>query len=473
VVSRRISNQESSSVETHAEESASCQQDEPLSPDTEKCLQHAEAIVEELFACAARPPSGESSDSGKGSLLEATSDFSPTKSKSWSTPASPTFQGIVKQRLKSFQVLKEKSDPKVKSPRSGGASPTLTSRTYKSEERCQEIEEINRNIKAFYTSISEDEQFKSSVMETGYVKALVQKINENKLKKQEQERKQKAVDQNADISEELSIPVEFPMGKEDSGWGEWVEESKRETTEQPSDGEDRLEHSGEEEGFSKSGVNENVETKCRKDSERRSSGSDTTAPNESNQRESSSSATSVSSVVSDGRSQVSKALQRFNQERHKAIPHSPLKPVSSSSPSFSYLHGNTHIRPNPKLRQLKSHNGDVRTNTSAKSNNKFGAHAHVNVSPSAVNRNCLSCDVENALESNSEKSVELRGCVSQSFDYGLLPLNPAELFDENWTQCELSFDDFDLDDTAPPKVWLSVFGDWTQMHGCMIFCCCY
>ncbi|WAR26389.1 FGD4-like protein [Mya arenaria] len=148
VVSRKAGkSRDGNGLVTDAEESIELPA-EPLSPDSEKCLQHAEAIVEELLACAARPPSGDSSDSGKGSLFESTSDFSPT----------------------------------------------------------------------------EDESFNSAIMESGYVKALVAKINHHKLPEEDHEEQTEDTTEDVDVNGEIIVPVEFLIGKEDSGWSEWEEE---------------------------------------------------------------------------------------------------------------------------------------------------------------------------------------------------------------------------------------------------------
>ncbi|XP_052780076.1 FYVE, RhoGEF and PH domain-containing protein 4-like isoform X2 [Mya arenaria] len=228
VVSRKAGkSRDGNGLVTDAEESIELPA-EPLSPDSEKCLQHAEAIVEELLACAARPPSGDSSDSGKGSLFESTSDFSPTgtKRKAWSTPASPTFQGIVKERLKNFQALTETSDTESVNSNSAVAGTPVSpkAKIYKNEEYVEEIKEINKNIKAFYTSISEDESFNSAIMESGYVKALVAKINHHKLPEEDHEEQTEDTTEDVDVNGEIIVPVEFLIGKEDSGWSEWEEE---------------------------------------------------------------------------------------------------------------------------------------------------------------------------------------------------------------------------------------------------------
>lgn len=150
--------------------------DEPLSPDSEQCLEVVESLAEELIACTQRPASGESYDSGQGSsLLESTSDFSPTsKRKSWSTPTSPTFQGIVKQRLKNFQAIRETSLP----PGELEKSPARKTKSLCSEKR--ELEETQLSARRFHCSLRQgDERFTQAVMESGYVKALVSRLNKS------------------------------------------------------------------------------------------------------------------------------------------------------------------------------------------------------------------------------------------------------------------------------------------------------
>ncbi|XP_053377167.1 FYVE, RhoGEF and PH domain-containing protein 4-like isoform X3 [Mercenaria mercenaria] len=217
VVSKRVSQQNSNGLISASEDPVEVPA-EPLSPDSEKCLKQAEAIVEELLSCPNRPASGESTDSGKGSsLLESTSDFSPTsKRKSWSTPASPTFHGIVRERLKSFQVLNESSDTDSVSSQAGIHSPLHKQKSFKNEEFDQEIREMNKNSKQFHCSESQDASFNAAVMEEGYVKALVAKINENKLK-QDPEKK----NENTENGELVSDDLKLKIGKEDSGWNEW------------------------------------------------------------------------------------------------------------------------------------------------------------------------------------------------------------------------------------------------------------
>ncbi|KAH3816374.1 hypothetical protein DPMN_117890 [Dreissena polymorpha] len=436
VVSRKIGRKGANGLIPDTEENPD-QPEEPLSPDTETCLQHAEAIVEELLVSSVRPPSGDSSDSGKGSLLEQTSDFSPTgtKQKCWSTPASPTLQGIVKARLKSFQALRESDAESVDSQQDLSASASK-GKTYKSEEFKLEIQEINKSIKAFYTSFSDDERFNSKVMESGYVKALVSKINENKIKQASNEKDSAQIENGAasvcgsdGIESAETEEIKFQLGKEDSGWSEYDQEiGDYYTAEEDNAGQDSI--------FSANGV-----------TQRSKEGSPTSScmllRNSSNSSSSRHSSSSLPNGNSVSESKVSKALRRFNEERSKSIPQSRLSSVSHSSPSFSYTR--SHIKIPPNVRNLRLHNGDSKTNAK-NSYNTSGA------SPSAKLRNCVSCDIENSVDQSKSQteSADKRGCVSQSFDYGL-PLNPEELFDESWSKCELSFDDFGLDDTSKPK----------------------
>lgn len=426
VVSKRVNRRTSNGLINTSEDSSDVQV-EPLSPDSEKCLQQAEAIVEELLSCSARPVSGESTDSGKGSsLLESTSDFSPTsKRKSLSTPASPTFHGIVKERLKSFQVLNESSDTESISSQSGPQSPLQKPKTFKNEEFDHELKEINKSIKEFYCSMSQDESFNSAVMESGYVKALVAKINENKLKPDAADQvKKHSDDEPSENVDGLSDSLKLKLGNGDSGWDEF----EKEIGEHVGSGEeDKNEILYQRESGSVNSFDETSTVRTKTSSLRSSC---------SSVRSSSLRGNSQISSVSDSDSQVSKALKKFNQERNKSLPQSCLNSMSSSSFSF-----NTHIRSPPKLRSLNSNKlSDSKLRNTNEYRNTNGAF----LSSCAKNRNCLSCDVESTVDQSAGQtgSTEKRGCVSQSFDYGLLPLNPADLFDENWSS-DLSFDDFD------------------------------
>ncbi|XP_060562107.1 FYVE, RhoGEF and PH domain-containing protein 4-like [Ruditapes philippinarum] len=354
VVSKRVSRRNSNGLNTTNEEPVEVPE-EPLSPDSEKCLQQAEAIVEELLSCSNRPASGESTDSGKGSsLLESTSDFSPTsKRKSWSTPASPTFHGLVKERLKSFQALNESSDTDSVCSQPGSHSPLQKQKTFRNEEFDQEIREINKNIKQFYCSDSQDESFNTAVMEEGYVKALVAKINENKLKPEPAKSvssESEHLENGEAISEDAKLKLD--IDPEDSGWNEWVQEV----------------------GDDNDGTGEEVEEIT------------TVEKRISNISTASDKRTSGSLESSDVRSKLT---------RH-----------STSDRSSNTSSGSSSSRANSQ------------TNSVSDSDNHSAGQTG---------------------------STEKRGCVSQSFDYGLLPLNPAELFDENWSKCELSFEDFDCD----------------------------
>ncbi|KAL4226024.1 FYVE [Mactra antiquata] len=232
VVSKKVNKREENDVLENTEETPDISE-EPLSPDSEKCLQQAEALVEELLTCSVRPASSESEDSGKGSsLLESTSDFSPTsKRKSWSTPASPTaLHGIVKERLRGFQALQETSDTEsIHSSASASHSPLQKQKSFKNEEYELELQEINQSIKQFYCSVSEDASFNSAVMESGYVKALVAKINDNKLKKDSESDKENNDEDGEgsecdDIVNGVIINGAEGNDKDDPGWEEWEKE---------------------------------------------------------------------------------------------------------------------------------------------------------------------------------------------------------------------------------------------------------
>lgn len=440
VVSRKVGKQGANGLITASSESADLPE-EPLSPDSEKCLLHAEAIVEELLACSARPPSGDSSDSGKGSLLESTSDFSPTTGhrKSWSTPASPTFQGIVKERLKSFQALHEASD--TASVCSNPGAEPCSQKVYKNEEFEQELKEINKSIKKFYTAISNDESFNSAVMESGYVKALVAKINDKKLQPEETENGTEETD-NGDSIDEVAEKCKLRIGDEDAGWNEWEQEVNDGLQNGDAHDEEIKPASRSSSRNSVNGVGHQSMTNTPTPSARTSSSSSISVPSRTNSVNNS----RTNSTSESSESHVSRALRRFNQERNKSIPQSRLSAFSTNTP-FSY----SHIKSPPKLRNLRLNNGDSNSLNNKSSSNTNGA----TFAPNAKNRNCLSCDIENSSDQSAGQTgsiIDKRGCVSQSFDFGLLPLNPADLFDEHWSKCDLTFDDFDLDDTSKPKV---------------------
>lgn len=411
---------------------------EPLSPDSERCLQHAEAIVEGLLACSARPPSGESSDSGKGSLLESTSDFSPTAGhrKSWSTPASPTFQGIVKQRLKSFQALRETSDTESVSSNPSVCASIPSQKSFKSEEFENEIKEINKSIRQFYTALSNDESFNSAVMESGYVKALVAKINENKALSPEAKSDESLDADTDDKHNDLDIneKVKLKPGEDDSEWKEWENEVGGVENGSVNSEELSSSRSGSKSSINKSSDRSKNNTPT--PSARTSSSSSSCVPSRTN---------SVLSSTDSSESHVSKALRRFNQERSKSLPKSRLSSFSTNTP-FSY----SHIKSPPKLRNLRANYGGSKT----LNNNLTCSTNGANFPSNAKNRNCVSCDIENTDQSAGQigSPGEKRGCVSQSLDFGLLPLNPADLFDENWSKCDLNFDDFDLEDPSKLKV---------------------
>ena len=415
--------------------------EEPLSPDSESCLKHAEQIVEELLACSARPPSGDSSDSGKGSLLESTSDFSPTtgQRKSWSTPASPTFQGIVKQRLKNFQALNETASD-TESVVSNPCVEITSPKVYKNEEFELEIKEINKSIKTFYTAMSNDENFNSAIMEGGYVKALVAKINHNKLKPAEKcEESVEEADQNDNI-EDLNDIVKLTLGEEDSGWDQWEQEVGGEENGRSVDEEDVKSTSDCRSSIN--GVSLRSKNNTPVPYVRSSSGSSVVSlPSRTNSVNSS----RTNSTSESSESHVSRALRRFNTERSRSLPKSRLSSFSTNTP-FSY----SHIKSPPKLCHLKHINGDSKTLHTNGSCITHGA----SFSPHAKNRKCVSCDMENSDQSAGQTGShsDKRGCVSQSLDFGLLPLNPADLFDENWAKCDLSFEDFDLEEASKQKV---------------------
>ena len=389
---------------------------EPLSPDTEKCLEAAETLVEEILLTAKRPASGESSDSGKGSLLESTSDFSPTpKQTSWSTPTSPTFHGIVKQRLRRFQTLQESSD--TESTHSLSTDPVLPiQKTFAVEEYEAEI----ANVKKFYCALSQDESFNSSVMESGYVKTLVQRINTKRLVDNDnKETKTESEENDSNFLFEASL--KSVSKDEDSGWDEWSKENDVFNDEE----------TGKEEEIAESDQSQE-NTDIQTDTQDITISSDPRISSASSGKSSHSNSVNSSRAnsVSDSEGHVSKALKRFNQERNKVIP-------NASRLTSTYLNHNSCFKSPPSFRHPKL--SDTRPPASR---NPSGA----NTSLSAKNRNCMSCDVESSMNQSNFTDCDKRGCVSQSFDFGFSPLNPEELFDQNWSKLEFKFDDFSDDD---------------------------
>ncbi|XP_060081887.1 FYVE, RhoGEF and PH domain-containing protein 4-like [Ylistrum balloti] len=125
---------------------------------------------------AVAPSTSNSSDSGKGSILESTSDFSPTGCANGSRPGSPNISGIVQKRLRDFQILNSAKETYSAPPspgiyrsrtvvRSGGKILLFPSYTDKARKHC--------------CAFSRDEKFSNLVMKKGFVKAVVEQINHN------------------------------------------------------------------------------------------------------------------------------------------------------------------------------------------------------------------------------------------------------------------------------------------------------
>ena len=118
---------------------------------------------------AAGRSSSNSSDSGKGSILESTSDFIPTGG---GDPDTVGISGIVQQRLKEFQKIQEATQPVPPSPdlyrsrtvvRSGGKLLLFPSYSDRTRKHC--------------CALARDEKFCNLVMKKGFVKAAVEQIN--------------------------------------------------------------------------------------------------------------------------------------------------------------------------------------------------------------------------------------------------------------------------------------------------------
>ncbi|XP_069100888.1 FYVE, RhoGEF and PH domain-containing protein 4-like isoform X2 [Argopecten irradians] len=122
------------------------------------------------------PSTSNSSDSGKGSILESTSDFSPTGCANGSRPGSPNISGIVQKRLRDFQNLNS-----VKDTYSAPSSPGIyRSRTVvRSGGKIFLFPSYSDKARKHCCAFSRDEKFSNLVMKKGFVKAVVEQINHN------------------------------------------------------------------------------------------------------------------------------------------------------------------------------------------------------------------------------------------------------------------------------------------------------
>lgn len=125
---------------------------------------------------AVAPSTSNSSDSGKGSILESTSDFSPTGCAYSSKPGSPNISGIVQKRLRDFQILNN-----TISTYSAPASPGIyRSRTVvRSGGKFLLFPSYSDKARKHCCAFSRDEKFCNLVMKKGFVKAVVEQINHN------------------------------------------------------------------------------------------------------------------------------------------------------------------------------------------------------------------------------------------------------------------------------------------------------
>ena len=131
-------------------------------------------------------------------------------------------------------------------------------------------------------------------------------------------------------------------------------------------------------------------------------------------------------TFSELQTQVSKALKRFNHERNKHI--SSRLTSSSASSSYSSFQNNS-VKSPPILRRPKSSD-----DTKANANNSLnGAGART-------------LEKSRSVELDRTSDTASSSPVSTSFDYGLMPLSPAELFDQHWSKSEFSFEDFSDDE---------------------------
>ena len=428
--------------------------DEPLSPDSEQCLEVVESLADELIACTQRPVSGESCDSGQGSsLLESTCDFSPTsKLKSWSTPTSPTFQGIVKQRLKNFQAIRETSLP----PGDLEKSPARKTQSLCTGKR--ELQETQLSARRFHCSLRKgDERFTHDVMESGYVKALVSRLNKSTSfdKDNECEDSRRASD---DVVNGVKVNLK------DENLDDWpdefdgdVQDDNENTVQSPR----RKSHSVKDQlkkfetGSASSSISSSSNWRKKSDGSvgansdssvtnvRRPSHSPkkdldkqqtnlTQSPGAVSSNESlTDSGSSKTKTFSELQTQVSKALKRFNHERNKHISSRLTSSSASSTYSPSFQNSNICVRSPPILRRPKS-SDDAKPNSNKSQSCSHGAHRTLEKSRS--------------VELDRTSDTASSSPVSTSFDYGLMPLSPAELFDQHWSKSEFSFDDFSDDE---------------------------
>ena len=408
-----------------------------LSSNSE-CLEAVESLAEELIACSQRPASGESCDSGQGSLLESTCDFSPTQHhQSWSTPTSPRFHGIVKQRLKSFQTLRENS-----------SNPENFDRKQKRAQSCKEGREINeaqRSLKKIHCSLVEDDKFTQAMMESGYVKALVSKLNKSpSFDKDDDDSGDESQRESGEIVNGVKVklneesvddwPDEFSGDSiNDSGETDAVAKKYRSPSVK-----DQLLKFETDVVKSKLSVT-NVSSKRKPDKPKLANkpsksvlngSSDSHAKDLDNSGNfhgavgavsSESLTNSEKSTRTLSESQVSRALKRFNHERHK---HISSRLTSTASSSYSSLHNNL-IKSPPILRRPKSSD----TAMPNANNTLHGANAKY-------------FEKSRSVEYDRSSDTASSSPVSCSFDFGLLPLSPEELFDQNWSKSEFTFDDF-------------------------------
>ena len=426
--------------------------DEPLSPDSEQCLEVAESLADELIACTQRPASGESCDSGQGSsLLESTCDFSPTsKLKSWSTPTSPTFQGIVKQRLQNFQAIRETSLP----PGELGKSPARKTQSLCTEKR--KLQDTQLSARRFHCSLKKgDEKFTQSVMESGYVKALVSRLNRStSFEDNEYDDSIDSRRESDDVVNGVKVnlkdenlddwPDEFDGGDEidDENTGKSPRRKshsvkdqlkKFETCSSKSNSSISSSSSWRKKSDQSIGANDSSITNVRrrshspkkdldKQQNRIAEYSGAVSSNESL----TDSGSSTAKTFSELQTQVSKALKRFNHERNK---HISSRLTSSSASSYSSFQNSNCVRSPPILRRPKS-SDDAKPNAN---NSVKGAGART-------------LEKSRSVELDRTSDTASSSPVSSSFDYGLMPLSPAELFDQHWSKSEFSFDDFSDDE---------------------------
>lgn len=125
--------------------------------------------------------------SERSSVIEQTSDISPTSGRAiWSTPSSPRISGIVKQRLEDLKKFSEssqsiRSNGSTSKSQSTPSSPQYQVKTFNFNcDKFSNLPPPDDKLRRYYCGLARNEKFTNAVMERGYVKALVDRINVKK-----------------------------------------------------------------------------------------------------------------------------------------------------------------------------------------------------------------------------------------------------------------------------------------------------